>query len=67
MFKSESAAFQGCHSLTASEYLVKDRLIQLPWPMGVGIRERRANRGPSYREVDELAKGGGQVTADLAE
>lgn len=67
MLESKSSPFRSGDGLTASEYLVEERLIQLPRALGIGMRERRAGRRSPDPEMDQLAKSCGQAAADLAE
>lgn len=67
MLEPDTPSFQGRHRLTLGEHLVEEGLVQPPRPMGIGVCERRASRCPPHAEVNQLAEGGGQVAADLAE
>jgi len=53
--------------LTTAQQLVKYRLIQLPGPMLVGVRQRRADRSPPHAQVLQFPFARRQASTDFSQ
>src|SRR5580704_18263973 len=51
--------------LTLFQQLLKHRLVQLPWPMLVGLGQRRSLRALHHSQVPQLAFASRQTSTDL--
>jgi hypothetical protein len=67
MLKTELALFLSCLTLAYLDQFLKDRFIQLPWPMPIGIGQGRARRRSPHTQMFQLPFTGCQAANDLAQ
>jgi len=62
---AESEFLAGSDLLAFTQKLIKQRLVKLPWTLGVGVAERRLVRGLHHSHMPELAHTAGKAAAYL--
>ena len=53
--------------LTSAQNSLEDILIELPWPVLIGVSQCRTSRGAVHAQVLQLPLAGGQAAGDLSQ